>query len=59
MRITFKKDVGIMKALSILASAAAVLIFAQCGPEVEQAPGEDPAPDFSSVSRVDSARPCR
>lgn len=43
-----------MKALSILAGAAAVLIFAQCAPEVEQAPGEDPAPDFSSVSRVDS-----
>ncbi|MDP2471932.1 MAG: glycosyl hydrolase 53 family protein [Candidatus Palauibacterales bacterium] len=37
-----------MKALSIVASAATALIFAQCGPEAE------PAPDFSSVSRVDS-----
>ena len=43
-----------MRALSIVASAAAVLIFAQCGPEMEPVPEDEPVPDFSSVSRVDS-----
>lgn len=43
-----------MKHLSILASATAVMVFAQCGPEVEPAPEVQPAQDFSSVSRVDS-----
>jgi len=43
-----------MKHLSILASATAVLVFAQCGPEVEPARELEPAPDYSSASRVDS-----
>lgn len=54
MRTRFNKDSGTMKALAIAASAVAVLIFAQCGTEAGRAPEVEPAPDFSSVSRVDS-----